>query len=800
MTTAQSLSNSFDNRTPFIKKISGANIILIYSLIFIALSSGETQAQIKSTPIHLDSEGISATFGWTSTALTFSEADGTEAIELGLPAPESCEVNIEVYGGNGKINSDFFIPSPATLNFNAGGAFLKNIPFDIIDNLHFEFAEEVILVLRNPTGVCSIGPDSLLTITLVDDDTAIAPFLQQVTEINKISATEGGFTGSVDPFDRFANRIAYWDDLDGDGNREWLAAAFSDDDGGSQTGAYWVLFPDANGQILSFTKISQISNWPGADLDPEDRFASEIAVLDDFDGDGIRELAIGSIFDDDGGIDRGAVYIMYANTDGSIRTSVKISQTSGGFGGTLGDGDRFGGGIAWMGDLDGDGNGTLAVGSYGDDFSGSGNSGAIWMLDLDSNAQVIDELRISQSSGGFTDTLKVQDSFGFSVTNAGDIDGDGTDDIATGIIGKNISASFQGGVYILFLNPDGSVKHQTLIADCTNFTGNLEEKDRMGTHVAGIPDLDHDGVPELAVGVQFEDAVHDNEGSVWIFYLSYSGTVKYYSKIAEGIGMVNGIFEIDDEFGSGIAVNPDPLPGGAIELLIGAQGDDDGGDGVGAMYRIRMDNKVCDTEIIPGGLTVEILGPGEVTMHWNDLAQVQSYEWRGRLAGMSGGKRKILSDNFFSASGLTPGQEYEWTVRASCTDSSLTPFSEIDSFILPLFLSEDLKMFSPGDEYPGRSSGLTPESLSQEINNKSNASQQFTLRPNPAQESVIVSTMGISSGTLSLFNLSGKVLKTIQLKGNSNTEIPLHNILPGIYFVQVVSGVSSLMQQLIVVE
>ena len=57
-------------------------------------------------------------------------------------------------------------------------------------------------------------------------------------------------------------------------------------------------------------------------------------------------MAVGARLDDDGGTDRGAVWILFMNTDGTVKSDQKISDTAGSFTGVLDDGDEFGEGIA----------------------------------------------------------------------------------------------------------------------------------------------------------------------------------------------------------------------------------------------------------------------------------------------------------------------------------------------------------------------------------------------------------------------------------------------------------------------
>src|SRR5690606_11754191 len=117
------------------------------------------------------------------------------------------------------------------------------------------------------------------------------------------------------------------------------------------------------GEPRGAQKLSNLAGNLGALLDEGDAFGKGVTKLGDLDGDGVDDLAVGAFRDDDGGRDRGAVYVLFMAADGSVQSSAKTSDTAGGFDAPLDNGDNFGSAVAGLGDVDGDGLPDLAVGA-----------------------------------------------------------------------------------------------------------------------------------------------------------------------------------------------------------------------------------------------------------------------------------------------------------------------------------------------------------------------------------------------------------------------------------------------------
>ena len=440
-----------------------------------------------------------------------------------------------------------------------------------------------------------------LLVGLTADANALDP-PGTVIAFQKISQTEGGFGGNLDNADLFGHAVTNIGDVDGDGITDVAVGVFGDDDGGGNTGALWILFLNSDGTVKAEQKISETQGGFGGELSTNAQFGVSLDGIGDLDGDGVPDLAVGNYGDDDGGLDRGAVWIVFLNTDGTVKTEQKISDTQGGFNGTLSNSDLFGSGVADVGDLDGDGVTDLAVGAWMDDDGGS-NRGAIWILFLNTDGTVKSEQKISDTQGGFGGTLDNGDQFGTSVADIGDLDGDGETDLAVGAQADDDGGTDRGAVWILFMNGDGTVNAEQKISDTVGgFAGVLDDVDWFGWDVAGRGDLDGDGVLDLIVAVRLDDDGGTNRGALWILFMNSDGTVNAEQKISDLEGGFEGTLDDHDNFGSAVASIGDLNGDGGTDLVVGAIGDDDGNDAAGAAWILFLEPGVitADVDIKPG--------------------------------------------------------------------------------------------------------------------------------------------------------------------------------------------------------
>ena len=317
------------------------------------------------------------------------------------------------------------------------------------------------------------------------------------------------------------------------------------------------------GTVESYQKIDSLGKW----------FGQSVASIGDLDGDGIVDLAVGSHADLDGVSKEGmctssvgAVWILFLEQDGAIKSKQKISATEGNLPNILVNCSKFGKAVTGLGDLNKDGIEDIAVSTD----QAIGTIGReIWILFLNEDGTVKNSKNLSSSLSTSEDRFWQTTSEEITVTNIGDLNNDGIQEIGIGSAYSRVDKEPLGSVWVVSLDKEGNVVSYKKI---TSNTGGLNEKlgnnNRFGSAISTIGDVNKDGITDIAVGQRLEDDGSNNQGAVWILFLNENGSVKDYQKISSKHGNFKGGLWENAQFGKSISklgdIDGDAIPDIAV--------------------------------------------------------------------------------------------------------------------------------------------------------------------------------------------------------------------------------------------
>lgn len=297
-------------------------------------------------------------------------------------------------------------------------------------------------------------------------------------------------------------------DVNADGFADVIVGAYLNDNNGTYSG---------NAQIFSGIDGTVLYTFNG---DSEfDRFGLVVSEAGDVNSDGFADVIVGADLDDNTGVNSGSARV-FSGIDGALLYTFN------------GDGpfDYFGRSVNTAGDVNDDGVNDLIVGAPGD------NSARVF--------SGIDGSILYDFSGVFSPDL-----FGGSVSGAGDVNGDGYDDV---IVGAYEHTSIDIGMARVFSGADGSLLY--------SFEGD-DPFDRLGNSVSGAGDINKDGFDDLLVGISSDDNNGPESGTTRI-YSGADGTILYD---VEGDSAI-------DFFGKSLSEAGDVNGDGVKDLIVGGLG------------------------------------------------------------------------------------------------------------------------------------------------------------------------------------------------------------------------------------
>ncbi|MCK5773074.1 MAG: FG-GAP repeat protein, partial [Thermoplasmata archaeon] len=227
--------------------------------------------------------------------------------------------------------------------------------------------------------------------------------------------------------------------------------------------------------------------------------------------------------------------------------------------------------VACAGDVNSDGYDDIIIGAPGD--------GAYLVLGKETGWST--DTPISNVDASFIQEGSA-DNAGHSVDGAGDVNGDGYDDIIVGAHYNHEGGTGAGQTYLIFGRRTGWSMSTSLADSNASFIGEHQD-DRSGMAVAGAGDLNGDGYNDIMISAPQNDEAGDNSGEVYLIFGKPSGWTMDFNLENADISFIGA--GVDYEYcGTGISGGGDVNGDGTEDILIGANGNDEGGDQAGQAY------------------------------------------------------------------------------------------------------------------------------------------------------------------------------------------------------------------------
>jgi hypothetical protein len=205
--------------------------------------------------------------------------------------------------------------------------------------------------------------------------------------------------------------------------------------------------------------------------------------------------------------------------------------------------DSSGASVSGAGDINGDGIGDLIVGAPGVATNGD-YTGAVYVV-FGSSGRRAGDLNLASLDG--TNGFKITgenggDHFGYSVSAAGDLNGDGIGDLVIGAPQAGPNGNDSGAVYVVFGQSAAFGPALDLATlDGTNgfVVHGAAEGDQAGGAVSDAGDLNGDGFGDIIIGAAGADVNGANSGASYVIFGRASGSTPIFELSALDGG--NGI-------------------------------------------------------------------------------------------------------------------------------------------------------------------------------------------------------------------------------------------------------------------
>ena len=435
--------------------------------------------------------------------------------------------------------------------------------------------------------------DHNVAITVTDEE-------NDLVNLSSLDGTNGFTLTGIDAGDQSGFSVSSAGDVNGDGYDDLIIGAFrADPNGDSYAGETYIVYGGASAPgrdgVLDLSRLALDGNgFILTGIDAGDNSGISVSSAGDVNGDGYDDLIIGARrAEPNGDFDAGETYLVYGGANapgtGGVLNLGALDGTNGFILNGIDERDQSGWSVSSAGDVNGDGYDDLIIGANRaapDEGFYNGETYVVYGGASAPGTEGVLDLGALDGTNGFILTgIDAVDQSGSSVSSAGDVNGDGYDDL---IIGANGADNRAGETYVVYGGASAPGTEGVLdlgALDGTNgfiLTG-IDAFDYSGRSVSSAGDVNGDGYDDLIIGARYADPNGDSRAGET--YLVYGGASAPGTDGMLDLSSLNGTngfiltgIDADDFSGSSVSSAGDVNGDGYDDLIIGARFADPNGD------------------------------------------------------------------------------------------------------------------------------------------------------------------------------------------------------------------------------